>query len=77
MHTFEYIYIYIYIYDMSDISLSVISFLNELKIICLPTCIAIVSTYLNGFNYCYLILIILLIIDHLFAQNEVDTSIAI
>ena len=28
-----------------------ISFLNEFELICLPTCIAIVSTLLNGFNY--------------------------
>ena len=38
-----------------------ISFLNELKLICLYTSIEIVSTQLNGFNYCYLTLISILI----------------
>ena len=38
--------------------------------------IAIVSTQLNGFNYCYLTLILLLNINQLFADNEVVTSIA-
>ena len=41
------------------ISLSVISVLNALELICLRTSIAIVSTQVNGFNYCYLTLIIL------------------
>ena len=45
-----------------QISLSVISFLNELKLICLHTNIATVSTQWNGFNYCYQSLIMLLII---------------
>ena len=39
--------------------------------------IAIVSTQLNGFNYCYLTLIILFDINHLIADSEVVTSIAI
>ena len=58
-------------------SLLVISFLNESELICLPTSIAIVSTHLNGFKYCYLTLIIPLNINHLFAHIEVVTSIAI
>ena len=32
-----------------------ISFLNELELICLQTSIAIVSTQLIGFKYCYVI----------------------
>ena len=39
--------------------------------------IPIVTTQLNGFNYCYLIQIILLNMNHLFAHLEVVTSIAI
>ena len=58
-------------------SLSVISFLNELELIYLHTSVAIVSTQLNGFNYCYLSLTIIFNINHLFAYNEVVTSIAI
>ena len=38
---------------------------------------AILSTQLDGFNYCYLTLIILFNIDHLFADSEVVTSIAV
>ena len=41
------------------------------------TSTTIVSTQLNGFNYCYQTLIILFNINHLLAHNEVDTSIAI
>ena len=59
---------------MEEISLSVISFLNELQLIFLHTSIVIISTWLNGFNYCYLILFN---INHLFAHSEVVTSIAI
>ena len=62
------------IYKMS---LSVISFLNELELICLHTSIGIVSTQSNDFNYCYLKQLILFNITHLFAQSEVLTSIAI
>ena len=39
------------------------------------TSIVIVSTQLNGFKYCYQI--ILFNINHYFADNEVVTSIAI
>ena len=35
---------------MQEISLSIIWFWNELKLICLRASIAIVSTLLNGFN---------------------------
>ena len=59
-----------------QISLLVISFLNELELICLHTSIA-VSTQLNGLNYCYLTLISIFNIKHLLAQSEVVTSIAI
>ena len=38
---------------------------------------AIVSTQLNGFNYCYLTQIILFNINHLFADSEEVTSIVI
>ena len=55
--------------------MSVISFLNELELICLHTSIAIVFTQLNGFSYWYLTLIIPFDINHLFAHSEV-TSIA-
>ena len=58
-------------------SLLVISFLNELELICLHTVIAIVSPQLNGFNYCYETLIILFNINYLFADSEVVKSIAI
>ena len=44
---------------MSEILLSVISFLNKLELICVHTSITIVSTKLNGFNYLYQTLIIL------------------
>ena len=66
-----------YTYESKVNSLSVISFLNELELICLHTSIVTVSTQLNGFNYCYLPLIILLNINHLFADSEVVASIAI
>ena len=62
---------------MYVISWSVISFLNELQQIPLPTCIAIISTRLNGFNYWYLTLIILFNINHLFPHSEMVTSITI
>ena len=55
----------------------VISFLNELELICLPINIAMISTQLNGFNYCYLTLIIIFNINHLFADSEVVLSIDI
>ena len=55
----------------------VISFFNELELICLHIRIAIVPTQLNGLNYCYLTLIILFNINHLFADSEVVTTIAI
>ena len=58
-------------------SLLVISFLNELELICLHSNIAIVSTQLNGFNYCYLALIIQFNVNHLFTDKKVITSIAI
>ena len=57
-------------------SLMVISFLNELELICLHSRIAIVSTQLNGFNYCYLRQIILFKITHLFEHIEVVAIIA-
>ena len=41
------------------------------------TSIVIVSTQLNGFNYCYLTVIILFNINDLFADSEVVTNIAI
>ena len=37
----------------------------------------IVSTYLIGFNYCYLTSIILFKIDYLFAHSEMVTNIGI
>ena len=58
---------------MWEISLSVISFLNELELICSHTSFAIVSTQLNGFTYGYYPL--LFNINHLFAHSEVVTSI--
>ena len=48
---------------MEPISLSVISFLNELGLICLRTIISIVSTQLSDFNYCNLTFTILFIIN--------------
>ena len=62
---------------MKEISLSIIWFLNESEQICLHTRIAIVSTQLDGFKYCYLTLIIQFIIYHLFADSEVVTTIVI
>ena len=62
---------------MYEISLSVISFLNDSELICLHMSIAITSTRLNSFNYCYQTLIILFNINHLIAHSEVVTSIAI
>ena len=49
--------------------------LNELELIYLHARIVIVSTQLNGFNYCYLALIIVFNINHLFVDSEVVTSI--
>ena len=49
-------------------SFSVISFINELDLIGSRTSITIVSTQLNGFNYGYLIQIILFKINHLFVN---------
>ena len=57
-------------------SFGVISFLNELELICLNSSIAVGSTLVNGFSYCYLTLI-LFDIKSLFADSEVVTSIAI
>ena len=57
-------------------SLQVISFLNELQMICLYTNIAIVSAQLNDFNYCYLTQMILFNINNLFADTEDVLSIA-
>ena len=54
---------------MQEISLSLISFLNELELICLHASITIVSTQLNGFNYCSLTLIILFNFKHLLAHS--------
>ncbi len=51
-------------------NLEVISFLNELELIYLHSGIAIVSTQLNDFNYCYLILVILFNINRLFADSQ-------
>ena len=48
-----------------------------LELICSHSIIAIVYTQLNGFNYCYLTLIIPFENNHLFADREVVTSIAI
>ena len=61
---------------MKEISLFEILCSNELKYFLL-TSTAIVSTWLNGFNNCYLTVIILFNINHLFAASEVVTSIAI
>ena len=47
----------------------VISFLNELELICFNTIIAIVSTQLNCFNYCNLTPIILFNCNHLFSRQ--------
>ena len=54
----------------------VIFFLNELKLICLHISIAIVCTLFNGFKHCYITLIILLDINHLFKHSEVVSCIA-
>ena len=62
---------------MYDISLSVISSLNEFDLICLLASIAIISTLFNGCNYCSLSLTLigLFNINPLFAESEVVTSI--
>ena len=64
-------------HDMSKFGLSVISFLNALELISWHISIAIVSTQLNGFNYCYIILIIPFNINHLFEHSGLYTHIAI
>ena len=56
---------------------SVISFLNELELISSHAITAIISTQLNGFNNCYLTLIILLNITHSFVNNLMVPSIVI
>ena len=58
-------------------SFSVISFLNELELICLCTIFAIVSTLLNGFYYCSLTLKIQFDINHLFSDCEMVTAMVI
>ena len=58
----------IYLNTLKEISLSVISFLNELELISLNTSISFVSTQLNGFTYCYITFIILIIITPLFVE---------
>ena len=58
-------------------SLYVTSFLDELELICLLITISIVSMHLDIFNYCYLTLMILFSINHLFADSEVVTCIVI
>ena len=58
-------------YDLQVNSLYVISLLNDLEVIFLHSSIAIVSTQLRVFNYCYLPQIILFNINHLFAYSEV------
>ena len=55
---------------MPDIILSVISVLNMFEFFCLDLSIAIVSTKLNGFNYCDLTLVFFANIDHLFAHKK-------
>ena len=57
-------------------SLLVLLILNELELICLHISIAIVSPQLNGFKFCFIIMIIRLNKIHLFAYNEVVSSIA-
>ena len=47
------------------------------ELTCLHTSTAIFSTQLNGFNYCYLTLIILFNINHLFVHSEEIISIVI
>ena len=49
--------------------------MNKLELIYFHTSITIASPQLNGFNYCYLRLIILFNINHLFVHSEVVTSI--
>ena len=58
-------------------NLKVKSFLNQLQQIYLDNSIAIVSTQFNGFDYCYLTLIDLFNIIHLFADYKLLTSISI
>ena len=57
-------------------SLYVIHSLNKLELICLHISIAIVSTQLIGFNYCYLTIIILFNTIHSFAHSQMVPSIA-
>ena len=55
----------------------IISFLYVLELLCFHTSVAVASAYLNSFNYCYLTLINIFNINHLFVENEAPTSIAI
>ena len=68
---------HIWIDMICQISLLIISFLNELELSCLHFSITIVSTQLNDFNCCYLTVIFLFNINYLLAHSEVVTSIAI
>ena len=71
LHTAKWSHVSITIKHQSFVctySLEVILFFNELELICLHTSI-IVSTQLNAFNYCYLTLLIIFDINHLFADS--------
>ena len=63
LHTFK----WLYIYDLHVNSFSVVLFLNELELICLHTikfCCCLYTTWMNGFNYYNLTIIILFNIIH-------------
>ena len=62
---------------MLEISLSIISFLNELEVIYFHTNVASVSILSNDFDCCNLTLIILFNTNNLFAHRNVIKSIAI
>ena len=54
---------------MKEITLTVFSFMNEVKLISLHTSIAILSTQLNYFRHCDITLIKLVNITHIFAHS--------
>ena len=53
------------------------NFILKLELISLHTKTATVSTYLNGFNFCNVTIVILFNINHLFGHSEVVTYIAV
>ena len=73
LNTFKWIYIYTWFVSEQFVG----NFIFKLELICLHTSIDSVFIQLNGFNYCYLTLLILFNINRLFVDSEVVKSISI